>query len=44
VFAVELHHTGTFAQALELIDGLRRQGFRLVARKPPGQMTFARSS
>jgi FkbM family methyltransferase len=44
VFAVELHHTGTPVQALELIEGLRRQGFRLIARKPPGQITFARGS
>jgi FkbM family methyltransferase len=44
VFAVELHHTGSFAQASELIEGLSRQGFRLVARKPPGQVTFARES
>jgi FkbM family methyltransferase len=44
VFAVELHHTRSFAQALELIEGLRRQGFRLIARKPPGQVTFARGS
>lgn len=42
VFAIQLHHTGTIADALGLIDGLRRQGFRLVAQRPTVKLTFAR--
>jgi FkbM family methyltransferase len=42
VFAIQLHHTGSVRDALLLIDGLRRQGFRLVAQRPAVTLTFAR--
>jgi FkbM family methyltransferase len=41
VFSIQLHHTGTVGDAMRLIDGLRRQGFRLVARRPTVKLTFA---
>jgi len=44
VFAVQLHHNGTVRQALDLIAGVRRQGFRLVARRPVVKLTFWRAS
>jgi FkbM family methyltransferase len=43
VFAIQLHHTGTIAEALTLIGGLERQGFRLVAQRPTVKLTFART-
>lgn len=42
VFSIQLHHTGTAAQALGLIDDVRRQGYRLVAERPRLKLTFAR--
>ena len=42
VFAIQLHHTGTVRDATTLIRGLERQGFRLVAQKPPVRLTLAR--
>lgn len=42
VFAIQLHHTGTIADALGLISGLRRQGFQLLAQRPTVKLTFAR--
>jgi FkbM family methyltransferase len=42
VFAIQLHHTGSVRDAMRLIDGLRRQGFRLVAQRPTVKLTFAR--
>lgn len=42
VLAVQLHHTGTVAQARALIDRLRGGGFRLVARRPVVKLTFLR--
>jgi hypothetical protein len=42
VFAIQLHHTGTVAQARRLIDGLSREGFALVAERPTVKLTFAR--
>jgi FkbM family methyltransferase len=42
VFAIQLHHTGTVAQARRLIDGLSRKGFALVAERPTVKLTFAR--
>jgi FkbM family methyltransferase len=44
LFAIQLHHTGTIADALGLISGLRRQGFRLLAQRPTVKLTFARLS
>jgi FkbM family methyltransferase len=44
VFSIQLHHTGTLAQALGLIDDLRRQGYRLVAERPRLKLTFSRST
>jgi FkbM family methyltransferase len=45
IFAVQLHHKpGTTSDALRLIEGVRRQGFRLVAQRPVVKLTFARSS
>jgi len=44
VFAIQLHHTGTVAQARALIDGLRRQGFSLVAQRPVVKLTFVRAA
>jgi FkbM family methyltransferase len=43
VFAIQLHTTGTIGDALTLIGDLRRQGFRLVAVRPPVKLTFARA-
>ena len=43
IFATQLHHTGHVRDALELIDGLRAQGFRLVAERPVVKLTFLRS-
>jgi FkbM family methyltransferase len=43
VFAVQLHHTGTIREALRLVDGLGKQGFRLVAQRPVVKLTFART-
>jgi FkbM family methyltransferase len=42
VFAIQLHHTGTVRDAMRLIEGLERQGFRLVAQRPTVKLTFAR--
>ncbi len=42
VLAIQLHHTGTVRDATTLIRGLERQGFRLVAQKPPVRLTLAR--
>jgi FkbM family methyltransferase len=42
IFATQLHHTGGVRDALKLIDGLREQGFRLVAQRPAVKMTFLR--
>ena len=44
VFATQLHHTGTVKDALRLIDGLRAQGFRLVAERPVVKLTFLRDA
>jgi FkbM family methyltransferase len=42
VFCTQLHHTGTVRQAKALIDGLRRQGFRLVNYDETVRLTFVR--
>jgi FkbM family methyltransferase len=42
IFATQLHHTGHVREALKLIDGLRGQGFRLVAQRPVVKLTFLR--
>ncbi len=42
VFAVQLHHTGSVADAKRLVAGVERQGFRLVAQRPVVKLTFAR--
>jgi FkbM family methyltransferase len=42
VFAIQLHHTGTVRDARGLIEGLRSQGFRLVAQRPAVKLTFLR--
>jgi FkbM family methyltransferase len=44
IFAVQLHHTGTAAQALGLVDAVRRQGYRLVAQRPVVKLTFCRAA
>lgn len=40
VFSIQLHHTGTVAQARSLIDGLRKQGYVPVACRPVIKLTF----
>lgn len=42
IFAVQLHHNGTVAQARALIERLRGAGYEPVACKPAVKMTFAR--
>ena len=42
VFAIQIHHTGTVAQALRLIEHVRRQGFCLIAERPKLKLTFVR--
>ena len=42
VFAIQLHHTGTIRDALRLVSGLGRQGYRLVAQRPAVKLTFIR--
>jgi FkbM family methyltransferase len=42
VFAIQLHHVGSVGQAMRLIEGLRRQGYRLVAQRPTVKLAFAR--
>ena len=43
VFAIQLHHTGTVADARALIGELRRQGYQPVACRPAVKVTFVRS-
>ncbi len=43
VFATQLHHTGTVADARMLVGGLKAQGYRLVAQRPVVKLTFLRS-
>ncbi len=43
IFATQLHHTGTVRDALKLIDGLREQGFQLVAQRPIVKLAFLRT-
>jgi FkbM family methyltransferase len=42
IFATELHHTSGVRGALNLIAGLREQGFDLVAERPVVKLTFVR--
>jgi len=42
VFALQLHHVGSVAQAMRLIEHLRSQGFSPVAQRPTVKLTFAR--
>ncbi|HUO69812.1 MAG TPA: FkbM family methyltransferase [Solirubrobacteraceae bacterium] len=42
IFATQLHHTGGVRDARSLIDGVRRQGFALVAERPVVKVTFVR--
>lgn len=42
VFSIQLHHAGTVRQALNLVESLKRQGFRLVAQRPVVKLTFLR--
>jgi FkbM family methyltransferase len=42
IFGIQLHHSGTVAQARRLVEGLQRQGYRLVAARPSVKLTFAR--
>jgi hypothetical protein len=44
IFSIQLHHTGTVRQALNLVAAVRRQGFRLVAQRPVVKLTFYRSA
>lgn len=44
VFAIQLHHVGSVGQAMRLIEGLRRQGFTLVAQRPTVKLAFARAA
>jgi len=43
IFSVQVHHTGTVADARRLVAGLRRQGFELVGCRPAVKLTFARA-
>jgi FkbM family methyltransferase len=43
VFAAQLHHTGSVAQARSLIADLRVQGYQPVACRPTVKLTFVRS-
>lgn len=43
VFAIQLHHTGSVADAYDLITRLRSQGFAPVACIPAVKITFVRS-
>lgn len=40
VFSIQVHHTGTVAQALRLIEHVRGQGYQLVAERPTLKLTF----
>jgi FkbM family methyltransferase len=42
IFAVQLHHIGGVRGAMRLIDGVRSQGFRIVAQRPSVKVTFLR--
>jgi FkbM family methyltransferase len=42
VFAAQFHHAGSVRDAMRLIDGLREQGFRPIARRPVVKLTFVR--
>jgi len=42
IFAVQLHHTGSVADARALIERLRRQGYEPVACRAAVKITFAR--
>lgn len=44
IFCVQLHHSGSVAQARTLIDAVRAQGFALVGRRPVVKLTFLRAS
>ncbi len=41
IFATQVHHTGTVADARRLIEGLRKQGYELVGCRPAVKLTFA---
>ncbi len=43
IFAIQLHHTAGPGQAMKLIESVKRQGFRLVARRPVVKLTFLRA-
>jgi hypothetical protein len=43
VFSVQLHHTGTVAQARRVVRDLAAQGYRLVAIRPAAKLTFLRA-
>jgi FkbM family methyltransferase len=43
VFAAQLHHTGSVADARRLIGGLREQGYEPVSCVPAVKMTFVRT-
>jgi len=43
IFSVQLHHTGSVADARRLIAGLRAQGYELVGCRPAVKLTFARA-
>ncbi len=40
IFCVQLHHNGTVREALSLIEGVRQQGFRLVADQEDVRLIF----
>ena len=42
-FSVQLHHTGSVRGALQLIEHVQRQGFRLAAQRPVVKLTFTRA-
>jgi FkbM family methyltransferase len=44
VFALQLHHVGSVHQAARMIEGVRRQGYQVVARWRPGKVAFVRAS
>jgi FkbM family methyltransferase len=42
VFAIQLHHSGSIAQARALVDAVRRDGFEPISCRHPVKLTFVR--
>jgi FkbM family methyltransferase len=43
VFSFQVHHVGSVRDAKRLIEGVERQGFKLVAERPVVKLTFIRA-